>query len=267
MAASFRSCGGAERTASRGRADSPSNRQQQQHTLRNSLGGRPYGISYCRRHRRRHPFRRRDAAGAEAVHARPAARARHVRRRHRRAADHRAGAAAPARGRRLPDFRRPLLLRRRVDPAVARPHPLVRRAHAGDDGGHLRLGRADGVDRADPSGRRGGADDLRLDHRRRRHRRADRADRQPDAAVLPAGGHRHDHPGDRHHADAGRHQLDLRDAGRTDGAAPRQPRARGLARAGDRPRRDGAAAAGRLHGRCRRWTTPPTRRSRTSSCR
>ena len=68
-------------------------------------------------------------------------------------------------------------------------------------------------------GRRGGADDLRLDHRRRRHRRADRADRQPHAAVLPAGGHRHDHPGDRHHADAGRHQLDLRGAGRTDRAA------------------------------------------------
>ena len=102
-------------------------------------------------HGHSHPSRRRDAAGAEAVHARPAARARHVRRRHRRAADHRPGAAAPARGRRLPDLRRPVLLRRRLDPAVARRHALVRRAHAGDDGRHLRLGRADGVDRADPS--------------------------------------------------------------------------------------------------------------------
>ena len=208
--------------------------------------GRPTPSPGDPSHGHSHPSRRRDAAGAEALHARPAARARHVRRRHRRAADHREGAAAPARGRRLPDLRRPVLLRRRVDPAVARLHPLVRRAHAGDDGRDLRLGRADGVDRAHPSRRRGGADDLRLDHRRRRHRRADRADRQPDAAVLPAGGHRHDHPGDRHHADAGRHQLDLRDAGRTDRAASRQSRACGLARAGDRPRRDGAAAAGRL---------------------
>ena len=47
----------------------------------------------------------------------------------------------------------------------------------------------------------------------------------------------------------------------------RQSRACGLARAGDRARRDGAAAAGRLRGWRRRWTTPPTRRSRTSSCR
>ena len=98
-----------------------------------------------------HASRRRDPSRTKALHPRPAARAGHVRRRHRGAADRRPGAAALARGRRVPDLGRPVLLRHRLDPAVARRHPLVRGAAAGDDGRDLRQRRPDGVDRADKS--------------------------------------------------------------------------------------------------------------------
>ena len=55
-----------------------------------------------------------------------------------------------ARGRRLPDLGRPLRLRRRLDPAVARRSAAGSASAAGDDGRDLRLGRPDGLDRPSP---------------------------------------------------------------------------------------------------------------------
>ena len=89
-------------------------------------------------------------------------------------------------------------------------HRLSRRRHpaAGDDGRHLRLGRPDAVDG-------GGARDrparhLRLGHRCRNLRHRCRALHQPPAAAVSACRDRHHHPGDRHFADAGGHQLGRR---------------------------------------------------------
>ena len=51
---------------------------------------------------------------------------------------------------------------------------------------------------------------LRLGHRRRHLRHRCRPFHQPAAAAVSARRHRHHHPGDRHLADAGRHQLGRR---------------------------------------------------------
>ena len=86
--------------------------------------------------------------------------------------------------------------------------PGRRHPPAGDDGRHLRLGRAD--DRDGRRARDRAARHLRLGDRRRAVRVPRRAARQPAAAAVSAGRDRHDHPGDRHLADAGRRQLGRR---------------------------------------------------------
>ena len=83
---------------------------------------------------------------------------------------------------------------------------------------------------------------LRLGDRRRHVRHPGRAVHQPAAAAVSAGGHRHDHPGDRHLADAGRHQLGRRRPADPD--ARRRRRARRVSQSGLRP------AAGPRRSRC-----------------
>ena len=93
-----------------------------------------------------------------------------------------------------------------------------------------------------------GAAAVRLHHRRGRGVHPDRARRQPHAALLSAGGHRHHYRRYRHHADARGHQLDLRQPRRPDRARHRRPGLRQVAGRRDRARRPGAApAAGLRH--------------------
>ena len=99
-------------------------------------------------------------------------------------------------------------------------HALVRHPAAGDDGRDLRLGRPDGGD-GQPIRTLGMHRHLRRDHRRRRDFDPDRAVRRPVAAAVSAGGHRHHHRGDRHHADARGDRLGGRR--RRDAAADSRP--------------------------------------------
>ena len=117
-----------------------------------------------------------------------------------------------------PDQRRPVRLRACHAGAVSR---LSRRRYpaARDDGRHLCLRRSDAVDGDDSRHR--AARHLRLGDRCRNLRHPCRAFHQPPAAAVSAGRDRHHHPGDRHFADAGRHQL-----GRRRTADPDQDRRR-----------------------------------------
>ena len=155
-------------------------------------------------HDHRNPSGRPDAADAAAAGARPAACAGDVCRRGRRAPDHRPGAETAAGGRGLPDQRRSVRLRARHAGAMYR---LSRRRYpaAGDDGRDVCLGRPDAVDGG--SARYRPARHLRLGDRCRDLRHCCRALHQPAAAAVSTRRHRNHHPGDRHFADAGRHQL------------------------------------------------------------
>ena len=140
----------------------------------------------------------------QAADARASARPRHVCRRRRGSPHSRPRAQDVAGGRRLPDQRRPVRLRRR-DPDPERRFPGRRHSPAGDDGRDLRVGRADAVD--GQCSRHRHPRHLRLGHCRRRVRLPGCSLRQQTAAAFSASGDRHHHHGDRHLADAGRHQL------------------------------------------------------------
>ena len=172
-------------------------------------------------HEHRNPSGRRDPADPASAGARAAACAGDVCRRRRGAPDHRAGAEAAAGGCRLPDQRRPVRLRARHAGAV---HRLSRRRHpaAGHDGRHLCLRRPDAVDGG--GARYRVARHLWLGHRCRNLRHHCRAFHQPAAAAVSARGDRHHHPGDRHLADAGRHQLGRRRPADPDQGGRRRPR-------------------------------------------
>ena len=158
-------------------------------------------------HEHRSPSRRRDPADPAPAGARPAACAGDVCRRGRRSPDYRPGAETVAGRRGLPDQRRPVRLRTGHAGAV---HRLSRRRYPapGDDGRHLCFRRPDAVDGG--RARYRAARHLWFGHRCRNLRHPCRAFHQPAAAAVSAGRHRHHHHGDRHFADAGRHQLGRR---------------------------------------------------------
>lgn len=195
--------------------------------------------AHASRDRRR---RRGDAAAGPPRAAGVAARAGDVCGRRRGAADHRPGAWLTPRGGGVPGQRRPVRLRPR-DPDPVGGMSGCRHSPAGDDGRDLRGGRADAVDGGHARDRATGH--LRLGDRRRPLRIPGRALRQPPPAAVSAGRHRHHHPGHRHLAHAGRHQLGRRRPADADEGHRR--RARRLAepelRAARRPRHRPPGAA------------------------
>ena len=196
--------------------------------------------------------RRRGAAGAAPARARRPARAGHVCRGYRRSTHHRSRAQARSRAGRLPDFSRFVRVRLGDAHPVARRDAMVRHQAARHDGRYVCFGRPHGGDGQRQSRAGWRTDDLRRDHRRRCGRHPDRAAGQSNAAVLSAGGHRHHHRGYRRLADAHRHQLDIRQPGRSDRAEADRTGACRLAEVGD--------------GTCRRARLRSFRRCRQTSC-
>ena len=150
---------------------------------------------------------RSNSAGSQATDAWASARSGPVCRRGCCAAHSWPRAQAASRGRGVSDQRRSVCLRlgdTRADRRVSgRGHPP-----AGDDGRDLRLGRPDAVDGG--SARCRPPRNLRIGDRGRRVRPGCRSLHGSAFAAFPAGGDRHDHPGNRHLAHARRHQLGRR---------------------------------------------------------
>ena len=121
--------------------------------------------------------------------------------------DHWACSEPPAGAGLLPDKRRSVRLRSRHHRAK---HGFSGRRDSptGDDGRHLRLGRSDAVDGSGARDR--SAWHLRRSDRRRHIRCSRRPIHQSASTDVSAGRHRHDHPGNRHFADASGHKLGRR---------------------------------------------------------
>ena len=172
-------------------------------------------------HEHRNPSGRSDIAGPSPAGARPAACPCDVRRCGRRSPDHRPSAETSAGGRGLSDQRGFVRLRACHAGAM---HRLSRRRHpaACNDGCYLCLGRPDAVD-----GRRARyrpARHLWLRHCCWNLWHPCRPFHQPAAAALSARGDRHDHPGDRHFADASGYQLGRRRAANVEQGGRRRSR-------------------------------------------